>query len=179
MERASVGARTAAAPPGAGSARTGHPSGMQASEDPDPSIAADADTFAVAASGRGGAPSTSLPVRVFLVAVGSISLALGVVGIVVPVLPTTPFLLLAAACYARASDRMYAWLLGQPALGPIIEEWRRSRSLPPGVRTRAVVVVALSFGASILLVDSLPIRVGLAIAAAVLIVFLYRIPTRR
>ena len=128
---------------------------------------------------RAGASSTSLPIRTVLVAVGSTSLALGVVGIVVPILPTTPFLLLAAACYARASDRMYAWLLGQPALGPIIGEWRATRSLPPGVKVRAVVVVAISFGASIVLVDSIPIRIGLALFAAVLIAFLLRIPTRR
>jgi hypothetical protein len=125
------------------------------------------------------AGATGLPLRILLVAVGSTALALGVVGIVVPVLPTTPFLLLAAACYARASDRLYAWLIGQPALGPIIAEWRASRSLPPGVKTRAVVVVAISFGASIVLVDSLPLRIGLALAAVILVALLSRIPTRR
>lgn len=160
-------------------AGTRHPVRMQRPETAEalPDRGDQADGIAGLAGGT--RPSTSLPARVVLVAVGSTALGLGVVGIVVPVLPTTPFLLLAAACYARASDRMYAWLLGQPALGPIIEEWRRSRSLPPGVRTRAIAVVALSFGASIVLVDSLPIRVALVLAAVTLVVFLYRIPTRR
>ena len=122
--------------------------------------------------------SASLPLRAILVTVGTVSLAIGVLGIVVPVLPRPPFLLLAAACYARASNRLYAWLIGRPSLGPIITEWRSSRSLPPGVRARALAVVALSFGVSIVLVDSLAIKAALAAAGLVVGIFLYRIPTQ-
>ena len=120
----------------------------------------------------------SLPLRAILVTVGTVSLVVGVLGIIVPVLPTTPFLLLAAACYARASDRLYAWLIGRPSLGPIITGWRSSRSLPPGVRARAVALVALSFGVSIILVDALPIKAALAVTGLAVGVFLYRIPSR-
>lgn len=122
--------------------------------------------------------TVSLPLRVILVTVGTVSLAVGVLGIIIPVLPTTPFLLLAAACYARASDRLYAWLIGQPSLGPIITEWRSSRSLPPGVRVRALALVALSFGVSIVLADDLLVRGALLATALTVGVFLYRIPTR-
>ncbi len=122
--------------------------------------------------------ATPLPMRAILVTVGTLSLGIGVVGIVVPVLPTTPFLLLAAACYARASDRLYAWLIGQPSLGPIIAEWRRSRSLPPGVRVRALLLVALSFGVSIILAGDLLLRGALLVTGVIVGVFLYRIPTR-
>ncbi|MCJ7710511.1 MAG: YbaN family protein [Chloroflexi bacterium] len=120
----------------------------------------------------------SLPLRAILVTVGTVSLVIGVLGIVVPVLPTTPFLLLAAACYARASDRLYGWLVGQRSLGPIITEWRTSRSLPPGVRVRALAVVALSFGVSIILVDGLLLRGALGATGLIVAIFLYRIPTR-
>ena len=123
-------------------------------------------------------PSASRPVRGLLVALGSVALALGVVGLVIPVLPTTPFLLLAAACYARASDRLYAWLIGQPALGPVITEWRSSRSLPPGVKVRALVVVAVTFAVSVVLVDHMLVRAGLVAIGLVLSAFLIRIPTR-
>lgn len=109
---------------------------------------------------------------------GTVALGLGLVGLVVPILPTTPFLLLAAACYARASERLYTWLIGQRALGPIITEWRRSRSLPPGVKTRALVVVVVTFGVSIVLVEAWPIRLVLLVTAAILLAFLARIPTR-
>ena len=133
----------------------------------------------VAAPPRPALPATApLPLRAILVMVGTLSLVIGVLGIVVPVLPTTPFLLLAAACYARASDRLYAWLIGQPSLGPIITEWRRSRSLPPGVRVRALLLVALSFGASIILADGLLLRGALLVTALIVGAFLYRIPTR-
>lgn len=124
------------------------------------------------------ASTLSWPVRAILVIVGTVALGLGVVGLFVPVLPTTPFLLLAAACYARASSRLYGWLLGQPSFGPIITEWRRSRSLPPGVKTRALVLVVLTFAVSIVLVDAPLLRVSLAALALVLAVFLYRIPSK-
>ncbi len=123
-------------------------------------------------------PSTISPIwRAVLVVVGTASLVLGVVGIFLPVLPTTPFLLVTAACYARASTRLYAWLLGQKSLGPIITEWRRSRSFPPGVKTRALVAVVITFGISIVLIDSLLVRIVLVVVAAILLTFLYRIPT--
>jgi uncharacterized membrane protein YbaN (DUF454 family) len=143
-----------------------------------PTSEPDASDPAVSTADAVPGATASLPVRAILVAVGTLSLGVGLIGIVVPVLPTTPFLLLAAACYARASDRLYSWLIGQPSLGPIITEWRRSRSLPPGVKARALIVIALSFGASIILVDDLPVRAILLAAALAVGVFVYRIPTR-
>jgi len=116
-------------------------------------------------------------VRGLLLVVGTAALVLGVVGIFVPVLPTTPFLLVTAACYARASTRLYEWLIGQRSLGPIIVEWRRSRSLPPGVKTRALLVVAITFALSLILVDVVALRVVLLVTGLILAAFLYRIPT--
>ena len=122
-------------------------------------------------------PSTISPVwRAVLLVVGTTSLILGVIGIFLPVLPTTPFILVAAACYARASTRLYTWLLGQKSLGPIITEWRRSRSLPAGMKTRALVLVVVTFAVSIVLIDSLFVRGVLVVIAAILLTFLYRIP---
>ena len=123
-------------------------------------------------------PSAISPVwRAVLIVVGTASLILGVIGVVLPVLPTTPFLLVTAACYARASTRLYAWLLGQRSLGPIITEWRRSRSLPPGVKTRALVMVAVTFTISIILIDAMVVRLVLIATGIILAAFLYRIPT--
>ncbi len=123
-------------------------------------------------------PSTISPLaRALLLVVGSAALVLGVVGVFLPLLPTTPFLLVTAACYARASTRLYEWLVGQPSLGPVITEWRRSRSLPPGVKTRALVVVAVTFAISIVIAGSLLVQVALGITAVILATFLSRIPT--
>lgn len=121
----------------------------------------------------------SPPIRAALLVVGTITLVLGVVGIVVPVLPTTPFLLVTAACYARASTRLYEWLLGQPSLGPIVSEWRRSRQLPPGVKPRALAAVAVTFAISIVLVGNPIVAVVLVAIGSILGLFLWRIPTAR
>src|SRR5687768_8896147 len=68
-------------------------------------------------------------VRTFYLTVGFAALTLGVVGIVVPVLPTTPFVLLAAACFARSSERFHDKLLTHRTAGPIIREWTEHRSI--------------------------------------------------
>ncbi len=67
--------------------------------------------------------------RGFLAAVGVLSLVLGIIGIVVPGLPTTPFVLLSAACFAKASPRLHAWLLANRVLGPMVRDWEAHRSL--------------------------------------------------
>lgn len=67
--------------------------------------------------------------RGLLAAVGLISLVLGIVGIVVPGLPTTPFVLLSAACFAKASPRLHVWLLTHRVLGPMVRDWETHRSL--------------------------------------------------
>lgn len=124
-------------------------------------------------------PAASFPLRAVLMVVGTASLAVGLIGLVVPVLPSTVFFLVAAACYARASSRLYHWLLALRFVGPVITEWRRSRSLPPGVKTRALVAVAITFAVSIVVVDSLVSRVILVTTGVILALFLARLPTRQ
>jgi uncharacterized membrane protein YbaN (DUF454 family) len=119
----------------------------------------------------------SRPVRAVFAVIGTVALAIGVLGIVLPILPTTPFLLLAAACYARASTRLYGWLLGQSALGPVITRWRASGSIAPGVKARAIVIVVITFAISMLLVDGLLVRALLLVTGSIVIAFLARIPT--
>ena len=65
---------------------------------------------------------------------GTISLILGIIGIVLPILPTTPFLLLAAACYARSSQRFYNWLLNNRILGAYIRNYIEGRGMPIKVK---------------------------------------------
>ncbi len=86
--------------------------------------------------------STLRPVvRVLLVAAGTLSVALGTLGIFLPVLPTTPFLLLAAYCYARSSRRFYDWLLNNRWFGDYIRNYREGRGVT--VRHKAIALALL------------------------------------
>lgn len=82
--------------------------------------------------------------RVLLVALGTVACLLGVVGIVVPLLPTTPFLLLAATLYCRSSPRLYDRLLGHRRLGAYIRHFREERALPLRVKVVSVSLVWLT-----------------------------------
>ena len=68
--------------------------------------------------------------KALLVAAGSVSLALAVLGLFLPLLPTTPFLLLASACYLRGSERLHRWLIGNRHLGPYITNIKDKKGLP-------------------------------------------------
>lgn len=68
--------------------------------------------------------------KIICITIGTVSLALGILGIFLPLLPTTPFLLLTAALYFRGSPRLYQWLLNQKNLGPYIRNFRENKAIP-------------------------------------------------
>lgn len=82
-----------------------------------------------------------LLVKVMLNVAGTIFLALGVLGAFLPLLPATPFLLLASACYVRGSERLYAWLMRNRYLGPYIINFREKRGMP--VKAKALSIILL------------------------------------
>mgnify|MGYP000932307938 FL=1 len=91
-------------------------------------------------------------VRWLLWPTGTIALILGIAGAFLPVLPTTPFILLAAACYAKASERFHQRLLNHPTFGPTIRNWEQYRSIAPRTKKVAITMMTLSIGASIYVV---------------------------
>jgi len=111
----------------------------------------------------------SSAMRWALLAAGSLCLALGLVGMVLPLLPTTPFLLLAAACYVRSSERMYRWLLENKTFGPYLRGYLERRGVPLGIKVRAISMLWLAIGLSaVFAVEQLWARLLLlAIALAV------------
>lgn len=118
-------------------------------------------------------------VRVAFAALGTLFLLTGIVGIFVPVLPTTPFLLLATACYARSSHRFYNWLMNHPAFGTLIVEWRTYRSIPWRVKLVAVITMTLTFGSSILFfIRDGWLQLALAAFGVTMVTWLYHIPSR-
>ena len=79
--------------------------------------------------------------KYILAFLGSVALALGIAGIFLPVLPTTPFLLLAAALYVRSSQRLYEWLMSHKHLGPYIKNFRENKAIPLRVKIVSVTLV--------------------------------------
>ncbi|EMR74903.1 hypothetical protein MBGDF03_00701 [Thermoplasmatales archaeon SCGC AB-540-F20] len=65
-----------------------------------------------------------------LITAGTVFVGLGIIGIILPILPTTPFLLLAAACYARSSKRFYDWLINNKWIGAYIKNYREGKGVP-------------------------------------------------
>ena len=109
-------------------------------------------------------------VRYVLLAVGWLSVVLGVIGIFVPVLPTTPFLLLAAACFVRSSRRFYHWLVGHKRLGPWIRDYLEGNGIPIKGKVYAIGLMWLSIGLSCYLVP-LPWARAFMLTSAVLVSF--------
>lgn len=117
--------------------------------------------------------------RLLLQILGSLSLVTGVVGIFVPVLPTTPFLLLAAACYARSSVRFYNYLMNQKQLGPYIRSWRRDGTVPLRAKIMAISLIVITIGSSIWwFIPLLPVKVLVGAIGVAVIIYLIRLPTK-
>tara|TARA_R110002073_G_scaffold219406_4_gene379732 strand:- start:1292 stop:1780 length:489 start_codon:yes stop_codon:yes gene_type:complete len=109
---------------------------------------------------------------------GVIALILAVLGAILPVLPTTPFVLLAAACFARGSERFHNKLLANRIAGPIIREWCEHRSIPRRAKRWAYLLMALSFGSSIFILPAMWHKVILGMMGVILTIFVWRIPVR-
>lgn len=116
--------------------------------------------------------------KYLLIAAGTLSLGLGVIGIFVPLLPTTPFLLLAAACYARGSRRLHDWLMSRPRLGEYIRRYREGLGIPllSKIFTIGLLWATISFSA-LVAVESTAVRVLLFLIAAGVTTHLLTLPT--
>ncbi|WP_298825822.1 YbaN family protein [uncultured Piscinibacter sp.] len=88
------------------------------------------------------APSRPFWQRAGWTVAGAVCLALGVAGIFLPLLPTTPFVLLAAFCFSRGSERVEAWLLAHPRFGPMVADWRARRAVPRRAKQLAWAMMA-------------------------------------
>ena len=123
--------------------------------------------------------SSSLLLRSLLFAVGVLATVLGVLGIFLPLLPTVPLLLLAAACFARSSPRCYAWLLDHPRLGPLVSDYLDGNGMPLRAKVWAILLLWTSISLStLLLAPILPVKLALFAVAIGVTIYLLRLPTR-
>jgi hypothetical protein len=110
---------------------------------------------------------------------GHACVALGLAGVFVPLMPTTPFLLLAAACYVRGSERHYRWLLNHRLLGPFLRNYREKRAIPRRAKLAALALMWGSITLTAWRVDRPVVTAVLIAVAAGVSVFLLRVPTLR
>lgn len=89
--------------------------------------------------------------RLLFRALGLISVGIGALGTIVPLLPTTPFILLGAMCFARGSAKLHAWLLTHRVFGPLIKNWQFERSITLRAKATALIGMALAIGITVVL----------------------------
>ena len=103
--------------------------------------------------------------RLIWLVCGLLALAFGLVGIVLPLLPTVPFLLLAAICFARSSEQLHLWLVEHPTLGPPIADWKRAGA----IRRRAKVLASVSLVVAFVIPLSIGVRVEILLIQVVVL----------
>ncbi len=117
-------------------------------------------------------------VRHLWIASGVACLALGVIGVALPLLPTVPFVILAAYCFSRGSQRVERWMLNHPRLGPIVKDWREHHAVPLRAKQLATVMMAISCTGTYFFV---PWKIALIPTAlcGLVVIWLWQLPTRK
>lgn len=116
--------------------------------------------------------------RLIYIILGSAAVLLGVIGIFLPLLPTTPFLLVAAWAFAKSSPRLESWLVTHPRLGRPLRDWRERGAIPARAKVVAVVAMAASL-AYVLLAPSIPAygKIGATLVLACCATFIITRPS--
>jgi uncharacterized membrane protein YbaN (DUF454 family) len=109
-----------------------------------------------------------------------LSLALGVIGAFLPVMPTTVFVLIAAFFFARSSEKLHSWITGHRVFGPLLADFQSGLGIPLQAKVVAVGAIALSFGFSMaVFVDAAPARLAMTATAVAVISYIVTRPTKR
>ena len=120
--------------------------------------------------------SISKPVQILLITTGTFFVGVGIVGIFVPILPTTPFLLISAALYARSSKRFYNWLVNNKIFGRFIKNYREGKGIPLRLKIITITLLWITIGCSaVFAVDIFWVRIMLVIIAVGVTIHIIRI----
>lgn len=116
--------------------------------------------------------------RWVLISCGWIFIVCGMIGIFLPIVPTVPFLLLAAACFAKSSERFHRWLMEHNHLGPLLHDYLKGAGIPLRAKLMAISMVWVSFPTSVVLfAEALWLKALLIAAAVAVSIYLLFLPT--
>ncbi len=115
--------------------------------------------------------------RVAYLAFGWVCVALGLVGVVLPAMPTTIFMLIALWAFARSSDRFRDWLYYHPRFGPALRRWTEHRVIPRSAKVAAVATMLVSVVAVGLLVRSIPLNISVAVILGSVAIYIVSRPS--
>ncbi|UWR07181.1 MULTISPECIES: YbaN family protein [Ruegeria] len=107
---------------------------------------------------------------------GLLCVALAMIGVALPLLPTVPFLLLAAFCFARSSSRLHNWLMSHRTFGPLILDWQTSGAIRPAAKKAATLSVAAVFGLSVLVSVPSHVLIIQAVTLGAVMIFIWSRP---
>jgi len=128
----------------------------------------------LACNSGGDTKKSNQIIRAILLITGTISLVIGIIGIFIPLLPTTPFLLITAACYARGSDRFYNWLLCNKLFGNYIKNYREGKGVALNIKIISLsllwttILFSAVFVVSTLLIKIILITIAIAVTIHIL-----------
>ena len=120
-------------------------------------------------------------IKALWVIAGSVFVVLGAFGVILPGLPTTPFLILAAACYIRSSQRLYDWLIANKTFGPYLRDYREGKGIPKRAKKIALVMMIIFVGYAVLFaLDDLIVRIVVLILGMIGFYYVaYRVPSAK
>ena len=120
-------------------------------------------------------------IKALWVIAGSVFVVLGAFGVILPGLPTTPFLILAAACYIRSSQRLYDWLIANKTFGPYLRNYREGKGIPKRAKKIALVMMTIFVGYAVLFaLDDLFVRIVVLFLGMIGFFYVaYRVPSAK
>jgi uncharacterized membrane protein YbaN (DUF454 family) len=120
-------------------------------------------------------------IKALWVIAGSVFVVLGAFGVILPGLPTTPFLILAAACYIRSSQRLYDWLIANKTFGPYLRDYREGKGIPKRAKKIALIMMTIFVGYAVLFaLDDLFVRIVVLILGMIGFFYVaYRVPSAK
>jgi len=112
------------------------------------------------------------------ISLGSLFVALAAVGVALPGIPTTPFLILAAACYIRSSQKLYDWLISNKTFGPYLKDYREGKGIPKKAKMLAISMIILFVGSSVIFgIENLNLKIAVGVLGLTgLLYVIFKVP---